>query len=151
MWCRWELLICICFASLLPLTKEGKSVILFNFCVSWSLLSRAQTRPGSWVLNVKPCSELSKNKIGPGWLMTGESETKTSQLQMLPCVSCLKPSVHRPPPTPSAFSLLIAAHYRSRAAPTCTITHSHMPALDLLLTQPEAGINVCWHVSCTKT
>lgn len=31
---RWELLICICFASVLPLTEEGKSVILFNFGVS---------------------------------------------------------------------------------------------------------------------
>lgn len=34
MYCRWELLICICFASVLPLIERGKSVILFNFCVS---------------------------------------------------------------------------------------------------------------------
>lgn len=32
---------------------------------------------GSWVLNVKPCSELSKNRIGPEWLMTGGPKTQT--------------------------------------------------------------------------
>lgn len=57
--------------------------------------------------------------------MTGEPETKTSQLQMLPCISCPNPAPPRSLPT--AFSLLIEAQNSARAAPTCAAVYIHLP------------------------
>lgn len=90
--------------------------------------------------------------------MTGEPETKTSQLQMLPCVSLLTP------PPPLSFSLLIVAYYRAGAAPTCTFTHTHTTIPQhtsiskkkkkerkkekiLLCTQPRVVLYVCGEIS----
>ena len=37
-YCRWELLICICFGSALPRTEEGR-VSLYGFCVGVCVFS----------------------------------------------------------------------------------------------------------------
>lgn len=113
---------------------RGEKCHSIQFLCFWSLWSQAQPGPGSWVLNVKPCSELSKNRIGPGWLMTGEPETKTSQLQMLPCVSLLTPrlltsdscSPHGQGQLPHAQSHTFIPHYTVPASVKMSPLHTRV-------------------------
>lgn len=119
---------------------RGEKCHSIQFLCFWSLWSRAKPCPGSWVLNVKPCSELSKNRIGLGWLMTRESETKTSQLQMLPCVSLLTS------PPPFFFSLTPNSCLLQGQAGSHMHAHSHTKSV--FSVHSQVALYVCGYVSC---